>query len=143
VRVHGHSALAAAAGDDLVDPGPGQRAPVIQAEPQLRPVRLGVPSAGPQVAVQAASRLMTDPDGPGRAAVAADPDLPSLQVQAAAGRVAGVVADPGELRQPDAFSRGLQLVAWCCVNESVSGILRRVSQGVADVADSSCCCSTG
>jgi len=41
------------------------------------------------------------------------------------------------------FSRGHQLVAWCCVDESVSGILRRVFQGVADVADSSYCCSTG
>src|ERR1035441_9952918 len=102
VRVHGHPALPAAAGDDLVDPGSGQRPPVARAEPQLRPVRLRVPGPGPQVAVQAAGRLMADLDGPGGAALAADPDLPALQVKVAAGGVAGVVADPGQLREPDA-----------------------------------------
>src|SRR5580700_8684439 len=102
VRVHGHPALAAAAGDDLVDARRGQRPPVVHAEPQLRPVRLRVPDPGSQVAVEAAGRLMADLDGPGRTALAADPDLPGLQVQVAAGGVAGVVADPGQLREPDA-----------------------------------------
>jgi hypothetical protein len=45
---------------------------------------------------------MADLDGPGLAALAADPDLPGLQVEVASGGVAGVVADPGQLGQPDA-----------------------------------------
>jgi len=65
-------------------------------------VRLRVPGAGPQVAVEAACRLMADLDGPGRTALAADPDLPGLQVEVAAGGVVRVVADPGQLGQPDA-----------------------------------------
>ena len=65
VRVRGHPALAAAAGDDLVGAGGGKRPPVADAQPQLRPVRLRVAGPGPQVAVQAAGRLMADLDGPG------------------------------------------------------------------------------
>src|SRR5271154_2212094 len=97
VRVHVRAALAAAAGDDLVDAGRSQRPPVIDAEPQLRLPGLCVPGPGPQVAVEAAGRLMADLDGPGLAGLAADPDLPGLKVKVAAGGVAGVVADPGEL----------------------------------------------
>jgi hypothetical protein len=47
------------------------------------------------------------------------------------------------LRATGVFSRGLLSVAWCCVNESFLWILRRVSQGVGYVADSSYSCSTG
>ena len=73
--------------------------PVVHAEPQLGPVCLGVPGAGPQVAVEAAGRLMADLDGPGRTALAADADLPAAQVKVIAGGVVGVVADPGQLGQ--------------------------------------------
>ena len=92
VRVHVHPALAAAAGDDLVDAGGGQRPAVVLAEPQLGPVRLGVPGAGPQVAVQAAGRLVADLDGPGRPAFAADPDLPALQVDFPTAHIDAVVS---------------------------------------------------
>jgi hypothetical protein len=61
-----------------------------------------VPGAGAQVAVEAASRLVADLDGPGCSALAADPDLAGLQVQVAAGGVAGAAADPGQFRQADA-----------------------------------------
>jgi hypothetical protein len=61
-----------------------------------------VPGAGPQVAVEAAGRLVADPDGTGLAALPGDPDLPGLQVQVAAGGVVRVLADPGQFRQPDA-----------------------------------------
>jgi hypothetical protein len=47
------------------------------------------------------------------------------------------------LRHTGIFSRGLLSVAWCCVTESFPWILRCVSRGVADVADSSYACSTG
>src|SRR6266699_3449334 len=97
VRVEVHPALPAAAGDDLVDAGRGQRPPVVHAEPQLGPPCLRVPGAGAQVAVQAAGRLVADLDGPGCAALAADPDFAALEVQVAAGGVAGVAADPGQL----------------------------------------------
>ena len=54
VRIGVHAALAAAAGDQLADPGGGQRLPVAGPEPQLGPAGLGVPGPGPQVPVQAA-----------------------------------------------------------------------------------------
>jgi hypothetical protein len=76
--------------------------PVADSQPQLRPVGLRVPGPGLQVAVEAAGRLMADLDRPGRTALAADPDLPAVQVKVAAGGVVGVVADPGQLGQPDA-----------------------------------------
>jgi hypothetical protein len=41
VRVHSHAALAAAAGDHLVDVGSGQRFPVVHSQPQLRPGAAG------------------------------------------------------------------------------------------------------
>jgi hypothetical protein len=61
-----------------------------------------VPGAGAQVAVEAAGRLVADLDDPGLAGLPGDPDLPGLQVQVAAGGVARVVADPGQLGEPDA-----------------------------------------
>ena len=76
VRVHGHVALAAAAGDQLINPGGGQRLPVIDPEPQLVPPGLGVPGTGPQVPVQAPGGLVADPDDPVLAALAADCDFP-------------------------------------------------------------------
>jgi hypothetical protein len=113
VRVDVQPALAAAAGDELVDPGRGQRPPVARAEPQLRPVRLRVPGPGPQVAVEAASCLVADLDGPGGTALAADPDLAGVQVQVAAGGVAGVVADPGQLLHPGRREQRMALGARC------------------------------
>jgi len=82
VRVHGHPAWPAAAGDDSVDAGRSQRPP--------------------DVTVEAAGRPVADLDGPGRAALAADPDLPGVQVKVAAGGVAGVVADAGQFGQVNA-----------------------------------------
>src|SRR6516162_10175030 len=102
VRVHGHAALAAATGDHLVDAGGGQRFPVVDPEPQLRPPGLGVPGPGPQVPVEAAGCLVADLDDAVLAALAADGDLPLPQVDVAAPRVTGVVADAGQLGQPDA-----------------------------------------
>jgi hypothetical protein len=52
-----------------------------------------------------------------------------------------VVGELGEFLDPDAFSRGPFLVAWCCASNSFSGVSRRVFQGVVDVTDSSYCCS--
>ena len=75
VRVGGHPALPAAAGDDLVDAGGGERPAAVHAEPQLRPPGLRVPGAGAQVAVQAAGRLVADPDGAGPAGLPGDADL--------------------------------------------------------------------
>ena len=68
-------ALAAPPDDDLVDPAGRHRPPVIDPEPQLRPVRLGVPGADPEVAVQAAGGVEADLDGPGLAALAPHGDL--------------------------------------------------------------------
>jgi len=102
VRVHLDPALPAAAGDQLVDPGGGQRPPVTGAQRQRRAVHLGVPGAGPEVAVQAAGSLVADLGGPGGAALAGDPDLPGLEVEVIAGGVIGVVPDRGHLGQPDA-----------------------------------------
>jgi hypothetical protein len=54
------------------------------AEVVPEPVRVhghpGLPGAGAQVAVEAAGGLVADFDGPGCAALAADPDLAALQV---------------------------------------------------------------
>jgi hypothetical protein len=56
---------------------------------------------GPQVPVDAAGGLIADRDDAGLAALAEDPDLPAVQVQVTVGRVARVVPDAGQLRQPD------------------------------------------
>jgi hypothetical protein len=62
------------------------------------PTRAGAP----QVPVKAPGGLEADRDDPGLAALAEDPDLPAMQVHVAALRVAGVIPDPGEFREPDA-----------------------------------------
>jgi hypothetical protein len=85
------------AGDDLVDAGRGQRPPVVHAEPQLGPPGLEVPGADAQVAVEAAGRLVADPDGAGLAGLPGDADLAGVQVQVAEGGVVRVAADPGQL----------------------------------------------
>jgi hypothetical protein len=76
VGVHGHAALAAAAGDHLVDTGSGQRFPVVDPEPQLRTPGLGVPGPGLQVSVEAAGCLVADLDDAVLAALAPDGDFP-------------------------------------------------------------------
>ena len=58
--------------------------------------------AGAEVPVQAAGRLVADPDDPVLAALAVDGDLPLPQVDVAAPRVTGVVPEAGQLGQPDA-----------------------------------------
>ncbi len=97
VRVHIHPALAAPAGDHLVNAVGGQWPPVSGVQPQLRPPRLRVPGPGADVPVQGAGGLIADPDDPGLAALAVDGDLPVPQVRVTAPRVAWVVTDPGQL----------------------------------------------
>jgi len=78
-----------------------------------------VPGAGPQVAVEAAGRLVADLDGPGRPAFAEDPDLPGSQVQVAAGGVVGVAADPAssDRRMPVAVSTAMIAASRCAAND--------------------------
>jgi hypothetical protein len=95
VREHLDAALSATPDDDLVDPAGCHRAPVAGPEPQLRPVRLGVPGPDADVPVQAAGGVEADLDGPGPAALALHGDLPVPQVHVAASGIAGVVPDPG------------------------------------------------
>jgi hypothetical protein len=97
VRVGVHAALAAAAGDQLVDACGGQRPPAADSEPQLRPVSLRVPGTGTEVPVQAPGGLVADPDDPVLAALAADGDLPLLQVDVTAPRVTRVIPQAGQL----------------------------------------------
>ena len=101
VREHADAALAAAAGDDLVDPAGCHGSPVVHPEPQLRPAGLSVPGPDADVPVQGAGGVEADLDRAGRAALAVDGDLPVPQVHVAAPRVAGVIADARELGQPD------------------------------------------
>jgi hypothetical protein len=84
MRADRDSALAAAPGGHLAAAVGGQRPPVVNSQPQLRPVRLGVPGPDAQVAVNAAGGLMADPDDPRLAALAANHDLPVLQVNVTA-----------------------------------------------------------
>src|ERR1039457_969451 len=102
VRVYPHASLVTAALDHLVDPVAGQRPPAAGPEPQPQAVRLLVPGADREVAVDPAGGFRIDPDRPVPAALAADMNLPAVQVQVAAVRITGVVADPGQLGQPDA-----------------------------------------
>jgi hypothetical protein len=105
VRVGVHAALAAAAGDHLVDAGGGQRLPVAGAEPQLRPPGLRVPGPGAEVPVQAPGCQVADPDDPDDpvlAGLAADGDLPPPQIAVTTPRVTGVIPQAGQLGQPDA-----------------------------------------
>ena len=68
-----------------------------------------MPGAGPQVVVQAAGRRVADLDGPGRPALAADPDLAALQVQVAAGGIVRVAAIPAssDSRMPVAVNTAM------------------------------------
>src|SRR6266536_5948767 len=102
VRIDRDPALAAAGGNHLVDAVGGHRRPVIHPEPQLRPVCLGMTVADPDVAVEATGGIMADLDDPRLAALAADRDLAAPQVNVTAQRVVRIVADSGQLRQPDA-----------------------------------------
>ena len=103
MREYLDAALASPPGDDLADAAGGHRAAVTDAEPELRPVRLGLPGADPEVPVEGASGVVADLDGPGLAALAVDGDLPVPQVEVAAPRVVGVIADA---RQADARPSG-------------------------------------
>jgi hypothetical protein len=101
VREHPDAALAAPAGDDLVDAAGGHRAAVVHPEPQLGPVGLGVPGPGAEVPVQGAGGVVADLDLAGRAALAVDGDLAVPQVDIAALRVGWVIAEARELGQAD------------------------------------------
>ena len=70
---------------------------LLNPQPQLRPVCLRVPPADPDVAIEAAGGLVTDPDDPRLAALSADRDLAALQVHVTAQRILRVVPDPGQL----------------------------------------------
>ena|SRR6266851_4864210 len=82
-------------------PFAGHRAPVVHSQPQLRPVRLGMPCPDPDVAVEAEGGLVVDPDDPRLTGLAPDRDLPLPQVNVTTLRILRVVDDPGQLRQPD------------------------------------------
>src|ERR1035441_8420570 len=66
-------------------------------------LRLGLRGAEREVPVEGASGVVADLDGPGLAALAVDGDLPVPQVEVAAPRVVGVIADA---RQADARPSG-------------------------------------
>jgi hypothetical protein len=51
----------------------------------------------PPLSRETAGSLVTDPDDPRPAALAADRDLPALQVHVTAQRILRVIPDPGEL----------------------------------------------
>ena len=97
VREQIHPALAAAAGDHLVEVVGGQRLPVARAQRQLRPPGLRVPGPGAEVPVQAPGGLVADLDDAVLAALAADADLPLPQIDVTAPRVIGVVQDACQL----------------------------------------------
>jgi hypothetical protein len=59
VRVHRDAALLPAH-HDQVDPGRSQRAPVADAQPQLRPLGLRMPGPDTDIAVDAPGGLMAD-----------------------------------------------------------------------------------
>jgi hypothetical protein len=101
VRVYLHPALAAAADDHLVDALGGHRPAVADAQPQLRPPRLGVPGPGTDVPVQGPGALVADLDDALPAVLTADGDLPLLQIQVATLRIHRVIPDTRQLRQPD------------------------------------------
>ena len=75
VRMNGDSTLAATADNHLVDAVRCHRVPVVHPEPQLRPVRLGMPGQDADIAVKGDGGLVADPDDPRLAALAPDRDL--------------------------------------------------------------------
>src|SRR5258708_30368147 len=77
MRTDRDPALAAAPGNHLVNAVGGHRRPVIHSQPQLRPVRLLMPGADPDIPVETAGGIMADPDDPRLAALATDCDLPA------------------------------------------------------------------
>jgi hypothetical protein len=91
--------------------GPGRRPPAAGPEPQPQAVPLLVPRTDPEVAVDPAGGLMIDPGRPVAAALAADMNLPAVQVQVAAVRITGVVANPGQLGQPVARNTAMIAVS--------------------------------
>jgi len=118
------AALAAAAGDHLVDPVSGHRPAIVHPEPQLRPPCLGMPGPGPEIAVQGTGGLVSDPDDPRLAALAADGDLALPQVEVAEPGVAGVVADPGQLASPDTGRLEYRGVAALGEASALAGLLQ-------------------
>ena len=64
VRMDSDAALAAAAGDHLVDAVGRQRSAVVNPQPQLAPPRLGVPGPYPAVPVQGTGGIVGDLDNP-------------------------------------------------------------------------------
>ena len=95
-------ALAAAAGNHLVDAVGRQRPAVVGPEPQRAPPRLGMTGPYPDIPVQGAGCVMGDLDNPHLAALPADGDLPLPQVHIAGLQVVRVISDPGQLGGADA-----------------------------------------
>jgi len=116
VRPRVQAALAAPAGDHLVDPAGGHRPAVIDAQPQLLPPRLRVPGTGTEVAVHGAGGVVPDTDDPFPAALAAYPDRAVLQVNVAAPGVIRAAADPGDLPGPVARSTAITAASRRCAN---------------------------
>jgi hypothetical protein len=95
VRIDADPALTAPPGEHLVDTVASHRRPVVHPQPELRPVRLPIPGADPDLAVKTADGLIAEPDDPRLAALAADGDLALRQVNVAALRVVWIVMDTG------------------------------------------------
>jgi hypothetical protein len=90
-----------------------------------------MPCPDPQVPADAAGSLVVDLDDPILAALPPDLDLPGFQVQVGAVRVARVVADPGQLGEPDAGRpehRDDRGVAALCERVTPAGLLQFRSQ---------------
>ena len=60
-----------------------------------------MPGPDPEVAIDPAGRLMIDPHDPVLAALAPDIDLRRCRARVAPAGIIGVIADPGQLGQPD------------------------------------------
>src|ERR1700722_2243811 len=72
-------------GDELIDPGRGQRPAPVHPQPQLRTPRQRMQGTHAQVPVKTPGGLIADRDDAWPAALAEDPDLPPVQVQLAQG----------------------------------------------------------
>jgi hypothetical protein len=72
---------------------------------QPRAVGLWVPGPDPEVAIDPAGRLTIDPHDPVLAALAPDIDLRRCGARVAPAGIIGVMADPGQLGQPDPDAR--------------------------------------
>ena len=111
VGEHLDAALAATAGDDLVDAAGGHRAAVVHPEPQLRPAGLRVPGPGADVPVEGAGGVVADLDRAGGGALAVEVDLTVPQIDIAALRVGWAIAEAREFGQADPVTAIMAIMA--------------------------------